>query len=76
MNVLVRFGIAKQRKYKKGAIKMKIFAICLFLVVVTMVITFVAIMDNLKVTVNKEEGGADVECFGITWHYNTKGFSC
>ena len=54
---------------------MKIFAICLFLVIVTMTITFVAIMDNLKVTIN-EEGGADVECFGITWHYNTKGFSC
>ena len=55
---------------------MKIFAICLFLVIVTMTITFVAIMDNLKVTINEEEGGADVECFGITWHYNTKGFSC
>lgn len=40
----------------------------LVLVLVAMVFTFWQTMNNLKITVNTEENGAMVECFGQVWY--------
>lgn len=42
------------------------------LVIATALITFTATMNNLHITVNEEENGALVECFGQTWYCETE----
>ena len=44
----------------------------IILVIVTALITFFATMNNLHITVNEEENGAVVECFGQVWYYETE----
>ena len=42
--------------------------ITVILVLATMVTTFIATMNNLKIVANEEEGCVLVECFGQLWY--------
>lgn len=46
--------------------------ITIILVIATALITFFTTMNNLRITVNKEENGALVECFGQVWYCETE----
>jgi hypothetical protein len=46
--------------------------ITIILVIATALVTFVATMNNLRITVNEEENGALVECFGQVWYCETE----
>ena len=46
--------------------------ITVILVIATAFVTFVATMNHLRITVNEEENGALVECFGQVWYCETE----
>lgn len=46
--------------------------ITIILVIATALVTFVATMNNLRITVNEEENGALVECFSQVWYCETE----
>lgn len=46
--------------------------ITIILVIATALVTFVTTMNHLRVTVNEEENGALVECFGQIWYCETE----
>ena len=46
--------------------------IAIILVIATAFTTFIITMNNIRVSVNEEENGALVECFGQVWYCETE----
>ena len=46
--------------------------IAIILVLATALATFITTMNHLRVSVNEEENGALVECFGQVWYCETE----
>ena len=42
--------------------------VTVIIIIATMVFTFWQIMNHLHITVNEEQSGALVECFGQVWY--------